>query len=119
MLVWQKSMQLVELVYQVSKGFPKEEVYGLTSQIRRASVSIAANIAEGQGRNTSGEFVQFLGISRGSLAELETLIILSGRLGYCGEGETKEMLELCMEIGRMSMGLKRQLIGRQKENHKS
>lgn len=80
LVVWQKGMDLVEGVYRVTKAFPKDEVYGLTSQIRRAVVSIPSNIAEGQSRMTSGEFIHFLGIARGSLAELETQIILAQRL---------------------------------------
>ena len=70
-------MALVKQIYQYTSSFPKEEMYGLTSQMRRAAVSIPANIAEGQSRNTTGEFSQFLGIAKGSIAELQTLILLS------------------------------------------
>jgi four helix bundle protein len=77
LVVWQKSMQLVTDIYRITKAFPKEEIYGLTSQIRRAAVSIPSNIAEGQGRRTSSEFHQFLGHARGSIMELETQILIA------------------------------------------
>jgi four helix bundle protein len=82
LVAWQKAMSLTVEIYQITKAFPKEELYGLTSQIRRASASIAANIAEGQGRRLSGEFEQFLGNARGSLLELDTHIELAFRVGY-------------------------------------
>jgi four helix bundle protein len=78
--VWQKAMLLAEEVYAATGTFPKEEVYGLTAQMRRAAVSVASNIAEGQGRHSRGEFLQFLGHARGSLAELSTQVTLAGRL---------------------------------------
>ena len=78
--VWRKSMALVKQVYRLCAGFPREEMFGLTSQIRRAAVSIVANIAEGAERNGTQEFVHFLGIARGSAAELETLLLLSSEL---------------------------------------
>jgi len=77
LIVWQKGIELVNEIYKVTKHFPKEELYGLTSQIRRAAISIPANIAEGWGRGTTKNYIQFLEISRGSLYELETLIIIS------------------------------------------
>ena len=80
--VWQKSIVLATTIYGATRGFPAEERFGLTSQIRRSATSIPANIAEGQARRTTGEFLQSLGIARGSLAELETHLILSERLGY-------------------------------------
>src|SRR5580704_883837 len=80
LIVWQKSLELAEAVYTATKSFPKEEIYGLTSQMRRAAVSVASNIAEGHSRQTRGEFLQFLGMSRGSLAELQTQAILAARL---------------------------------------
>ncbi len=84
-------------------------MYGVTSQIRRAGVSIPANIAEGQARNTKGEFLQFLGVAQGSLAELETLLEISKDLGYLSLPDVKELLEKCEEIGKLSAGLKRSL----------
>jgi four helix bundle protein len=80
--VWQKSMELAELIYKVTKNFPKEEIYGIVSQMRRAAVSIPSNIAEGSRRNTEVQFKQFLQISYGSAAELETQVKLSKKLGF-------------------------------------
>ena len=80
--VWKKSMRLAGDVYKVTAGFPKEEVYGLTNQIRRSAVSIPSNIAEGSGRAGSREFLQFLSIARGSSAELETQLLLATEIGY-------------------------------------
>ena len=80
--VWQAAMELVEKVYQYTARLPPEERFGLVSQIRRAAVSVPSNIAEGNARTTRGEYVQFLGIARGSLAELETQLLLCPRLGY-------------------------------------
>ena len=80
--VWQLAMELAEDVYKLCAEFPRQEIYGLRSQLQRAAVSIPSNIAEGQARNTNKEFGYFLGIARGSLAELETQIMLAQRLGY-------------------------------------
>ncbi len=82
LIAWQKAMKLAEAVYQLTRSFPKEEVYGLTSQIRRCAVSIPANVAEGQGRRSKKEFQQFLGHARGSLLELDTHLELTLRFGY-------------------------------------
>ena len=109
LVVWQKAMDLVERVYLVMRAFPREEVYGLTSQLRRSSVSIPSNIAEGQSRLTSGEFIQFLGIARGSLAEVETQLILAQRLDYMTMDSTKSLLDLGSDIGRLLNGLLRSL----------
>lgn len=84
---WQESMALVKMVYQISTKFPVEETYGLKSQIRRAAVSIPSNIAEGAARSGSKEFLQFLSISRGSLSELETQILIAKNLGYINNPE--------------------------------
>ncbi|MCC6412642.1 MAG: four helix bundle protein [Saprospiraceae bacterium] len=101
--VWMKSMQLVEKVYLETKNFPADEKYTLTSQIRRSAISIPSNIAEGQGRNTDGEFLQFLGIASGSLSELETQIELSVRLGYMPNDTALNLM--CDEVGKMLTGL--------------
>ncbi|MEA1950270.1 MAG: four helix bundle protein [Planctomycetota bacterium] len=85
LIVWQKAIALVTEVYRLTQAFPKEERYGLTSQIRRASVSVPSNIAEGQGRLTRGEFRQFLGHAKGSLAELNTQLIIAQNLGYADD----------------------------------
>lgn len=82
LLVWQEGMTLVKLIYQCTADFPKDEIFGLTSQMRRAAISIPSNIAEGAARNGKREFIQFLGIARGSLSELETQILISNDLGY-------------------------------------
>jgi len=82
LIVWQRAVELAVAVYGLTQEFPREEMYGLTSQIRRACVSVASNIAEGQGRNTTGEFRQFLGVARGSNFEVQTQLILSRRLRF-------------------------------------
>ena len=82
LLVWQRSIQMALAVYKLTSMFPREEIYGLSSQIRRASVSVASNIAEGQGRASTGEFRQFLGIARGSNCEVQTQLTIVRELGY-------------------------------------
>ena len=105
LIAWQKAMDLAERVYRASRSFPREELYGLTSQLRRSAVSVPSNIAEGQGRLTPGEFKQFLGHARGSLLELETQIQLAGRLGYCSPTQLQALLESSAEVGRVLNGL--------------
>ncbi|MDO8689654.1 MAG: four helix bundle protein [Dehalococcoidia bacterium] len=107
--VWQRSVDLAERIYQETGRFPKEEIYGLVSQMRRAVISIPSNIAEGQSRNSTGEFRQFLGVSRGSLAELETQIEVAGRLKYLTPQQLEVLLQDCTEIGKMLNGLMRSL----------
>lgn len=107
--VWRRSIALAEAVYRVSAGFPPEERFGLTSQIRRAAVSVAANIAEGAERSGTGEFLQFLGIASGSLAETETFLILASRLQLATPQQVLPVQELAAEVGRMLNGLKRAL----------
>jgi len=109
LIVWQKSMELVEMIYQVTKGFPKEELYGLTSQIRRAAVSIPSNIAEGQARNSTAEFRNFLSIARGSLAELETQLFIAERLKYIDSAKLGEILITQVEINKMTNALMKKL----------
>ncbi|MFN3560102.1 MAG: four helix bundle protein [Hyphomicrobiales bacterium] len=111
--VWQISVDLVETVYRLSRSWPNHELYGLVSQARRASVSVPANIAEGAGRRSTGEFIQFVGIARGSLAELETLFVVAGRLGYLEDGVLDHLLNDVAEIGRMLTGLMQSLRDRQ------
>ena len=103
LIAWQKAMSLVEHVYQISRSFPKEELYGLTSQVRRAAVSIPSNIAEGHCRNGPREFVHHLSIALGSLGEMETQLILAHRLGYLGDASP--VLEMASETGRLLVGL--------------
>src|SRR5271167_4380845 len=105
LVVWKKSMALVTEVYAATARFPREEFYGLTSQLRRAAVSVPSNIAEGQGRATRGEFVQFLCHARGSLYEVETQIVVGTNLGYI-TGEQQQGLALRVsELGRILNGL--------------
>jgi four helix bundle protein len=85
LIAWQEAMRLVEFVYRETSGFPHEETFGLKTQLRRSAVSVPSNLAEGSARNTTGELVQFLGIARGSLAELETQLELAVRLGFLRE----------------------------------
>ena len=105
LIAWQKAMDFVAEVYRVTRGFPKEEMYGVTSQLRRAAVSIPSNIAEGQGRQTTGEFRQFLGHARGSLLETETQILLSERLEYLDHKTTEALIGHAAELGRILNGL--------------
>ena len=105
LLVWQKSLDLVEQVYRLTQRLPQTEIYGLSSQMRRAAVSIPSNIAEGQSRNSTGEFRQALGVAKGSLAELETQLLIGVRLTYLAEAQTSPVLALCQEIGKMLNGL--------------
>jgi four helix bundle protein len=109
LIAWQKSMNLVESIYCATKEFPKDELYGLTSQMRRAAVSIPANIAEGQGRRQKGEFRQFLGNARGSLLELDTHLELALRLKYLRTEDYLGILEQVHEVGRLINGLLRAL----------
>jgi four helix bundle protein len=105
LVVWQKAMLLVKSVYQLTKRFPDDERFGLTSQLRRAAVSIPSNIAEGQGRLTKGEFKQFLGTARGSVFEVETQLLLAVDLNYIDQASAQSTLELSGEVSRMLNGL--------------
>ena len=111
LVAWQKAMDFAAAVYRVTRSFPKEEQYGITSQLRRAAVSIPSNIAEGQGRQTTGEFRQFLGQARGSLLETETQILLSERLQYLEQQAANCLLEQASEVGRILNGLLTSLEG--------
>jgi len=105
LIVWQKGMDLVETVYKATAKFPKEELYGLSSQLRRAVVSVASNIAEGQGRKSTKEFIHHLSIAYGSLVETETQIEIARRLNYIEESEYVTIMESAGEIARMLNGL--------------
>ena len=108
--VWKKAMDLVTEMYSVSKQFPKEELYGLTSQMRRAALSIPSNIAEGSARSHKKEFKQFLMISLGSAAELETQLILSNRLGYLNSDVCEEIIKQTKTVLRIVQGLIKTLL---------
>ncbi len=103
--VWQKAIELVMDIYSCTRSFPKEDMFGLVSQLRRAAVSIASNIAEGKGRRTDREFLQFLHHARGSVFEFETQITIAGRLGYMPEAEVLRLGNSAGEIARMLSGL--------------
>lgn len=105
LIAWQKAMDLVNAVYDVTEDFPKKEVYSLTDQIRRAAVSIPSNIAEGQAHYSNREFLHFLRHSRGSLAELETQILIAQRRSYLPESQAGKLLKQADEIGRILSGL--------------
>ena len=110
--VWQKSMDLAVRTYELTRTFPSEEKYGIVSPMRRAAASVPANIAEGQARRSTKEFIQMLGIARGSLAEIETFVALSERLGMTRSETSESLLEDCAEINRMMNGLMRALSSR-------
>jgi four helix bundle protein len=105
LVAWQKSMDLVENAYRLTENFPKQETYGLTIQIRRAAVSVPSNIAEGQAHHTNAEFCRFLRVSRGSLAELETQILIAGRLKYLAPEHEKPITAQIHEVSRIISGL--------------
>ena len=109
LIVWQKSIDLAVKIYTVSQTFPAEEKFGITSQMRRAASSIPANIAEGQARRTTGEFLQALGMARGSLAELETFAVLCERLEYLTVMSGENLLSDCAEINKMLHALMKSL----------
>ncbi len=109
LLVWQKAMALAKGVYVLTAKFPAEERFGLISQMRRAAVSVPSNIAEGQARQSTGEFLHFLSRSSGSLAELETQLLLSVELNICPKQETEELIGQIGELQKMIVGLRRAL----------
>jgi four helix bundle protein len=109
LIVWQKAMELTKAVYNATQSFPKEEIYGLRSQMRRAAVSIPSNIAEGQGRGSAREFLHGLRIARGSLFELESQIILGHQLSLMLEASCMELLSRTAEVGRIMNGLMKSL----------
>jgi len=110
--VWQRSMQLAEDCYRATADFPREEMYGMTAQIRRAASSIPANIAEGYGRDQTGAFVQFLRIAQGSARELETHLILAARVRLLGEDVRDPLLDECERISKMLRSMIRALQSR-------
>ena len=105
LFVWQKSMDLVVICYQIAQSFPKEEVFGLSSQLKRSVVSVPANIAEGHGRLTRGEYINFLGIAQGSLRETETHLMIANRLNFVRKEQTQPAFILIEEVGKMLTSL--------------
>lgn len=104
--VWQKSHTFVLQVYRLTKSFPSEERYGLTSQLRRAALSVPTNVAEGAKRQTNAEYARFLNIAEGSLAESEYLLMVSRDLGYLTDATSKPLLAQADEIAKMLHGLR-------------
>ena len=107
--VWREAMELAADAYRLTAQLPRDEIYGLTSQLRRAVVSIAANIAEGYGRESTGAYIQFLKIAQGSLKEAETLVLLSEKIELVSRAKVAPLLERCDALGRMLNGLIRSL----------
>ena len=112
LIVWQKGIELAKLIYRLTQAFPSEEKFGLIAQMRRAAVSIPSNIAEGQARHTTGEFIQFISHAEGSIAELDTQLILGTELAFCRETDARSAFELIDELRRMLNVLRRKLISR-------
>jgi four helix bundle protein len=110
---WQKAMELVKEIYRVSREFPKEELFGLMSQIRRAAVSIPNNIAEGHAKLSRKEYQHYLGHARGSLAEIETQILIAKDLDYLSEIDMNHILDISAEVGRVLNGLLNSLMKKQ------
>ncbi len=112
LLVWQKGMVLAKRIYQITRFFPSEERFGLVAQMRRAAVSVPSNIAEGQARHTTGEFIQSLSHAEGSVAELDTQLLLSIDLGFCSNDQGADALALIAELRKMLNALRRKLESR-------
>lgn len=109
LIVWQKAIVLARITYQLTQRFPSEEKFGLVAQMRRSAVSIPSNIAEGQARHTTGEFIQFLSHAEGSVAELDTQLILSSELGFCNSSDAAAAFDLLNDLRRMLNVLRRKL----------
>jgi four helix bundle protein len=107
LIAWQKAMELVAGVYRATQSWPKEEQYGLINQVRRAAVSVPANIAEGQGRSSAKEFLHHVSIANGSLHEVETHLMISRRLEYSDEMTCEALMRQAAEVGRLLRGLMR------------
>ena len=109
LIVWQKAMDLVVLCYRIAEAFPKDEVYGLTSQLKRSAISVPANIAEGHGREGLGEYIHFLGIAQGSLRETETHLLIANRLNFADRNNLYQAMNLSEEVSKMLGSLLRSL----------
>ena len=106
LIAWQKAMELVTEIYGITQGFPRAELYGLVSQLRRAAVSVPSNLAEGYARNSRNELHHFVGQARGSLAEVETQVEIARNLGYLSSEAVSELLSKTAEVGRLLTGLR-------------
>jgi four helix bundle protein len=113
LIVWQKGIALAKIIYRLTQRFPSAEKFGLVAQMRRAAVSIPSNLAEGQARHTTGEFVQFISHAEGSVAELDTQLILSVELKFCDNAGAAPAFELIAELRRMLNVLRRKLVARE------
>lgn len=109
LIVWQRSIQMSVAVYRLTSGFPKEEIYGLSSQLRRAGVSVASNIAEGYARMSRGEYKQFLGMARGSNSEVQTQLVIARELGFGSPQALDNAEGLSNEVGKMIASILRGL----------
>ena len=105
LVVWQRAVELSTEIYHLTATYPKSEQFGLVSQMRRASVSIASNIAEGYGRSTRGEYLLFLGHARGSKCELQTQVVIANSLGFSGGGSYERTEKLCADVSRLLIAL--------------
>ena len=109
LLVWQKGIKVVKDIYRLTRDFPQDEKWGLVSQMRRAAVSIPSNIAEGQARRTTKDFIQFISIAEGSVAEVDTQLIIAYELGYCDRSIVEPIAEMLEELRKMLNSLRRKL----------
>lgn len=109
LVIWKKAMLLVELIYALMKELPNDEKFGLISQIKRCSISIPSNIAEGAGRNSNKEFIHFLSIANGSTTELETQLMLAERLQFLSQKQVEPTLSICKEIKKMNYALQKSI----------
>ena len=109
LLVWQRAIEMTLAIYRLTESFPKDERFGLTSQLRRAGVSVASNIAEGYGRLSTGEYKQFLGMSRGSNLEVQTQLVIARELGFGNAEQLEKADGLSQEVARMLIALLRKL----------
>lgn len=109
LIVWQAGIELATACYEATRAFPRDELYGMTSQIRRSAASIPANIAEGHGRDSTGQFIQFLRVAQGSLKELETHLVVSQRVNLIDNAQAAHLFATCDEVGRMLRSLIRTL----------
>lgn len=119
LVAWKKTLELVSAVYHVTKSWPRDEQFGLTSQTRRAAVSIPSNLAEGHGRSGPREFAHHASIAYGSLCEVETQLLIAQQLGYTDAGAIERLLGLTSEVRRLTLGILRSLNGRTAEPSRS
>lgn len=113
LIVWQRAMDIAKGVYKIAKLLPEDELFVLSSQMRRAAISIPSNIAEGQARNSSKEFRNFLSVAKGSAAELETQLLLCVEIGYCKEEDIMGVLSLIAEVAKMINAIQIKLLDKQ------